>query len=117
MKIKCKCGKLATWCLMSYPGDKFETIDKTTGKTIFVKSEDYGITPYACDDCVPKGCSCWEWNNKDFNSEIYEEPEGIEGKDWEWIIEDISWRELDGEGKQIPCCEWWYDKEGWDNEK
>ena len=93
MKIKCKCGKIATWYYM--PAE-----------------EEWAC----CDNCVPRGCSCWEWHDKKFNSEIYEEPEGIEGKDWEWIDKRVSWRELDGEGKQIPCCEWWYKEEGWDDE-
>jgi hypothetical protein len=93
MKIKCECGKLATWYYM--PAEHKWA---------------------CCDDCVPRGCSCWEWNNKESNFEIYEEPEGVEGKDWEWVDKGMSWRELDGEGKQIPCVEWWYDKEGWDDE-
>jgi hypothetical protein len=35
MKIKCKCGKLAVWVLMS-------------------SDDEIGY----CDDCVPRGCSC-----------------------------------------------------------
>ena len=48
MKIKCKCGKLATW--------------------YYMPSEHNWVY---CDNCVPRGCS---------------------------------------------CCEWWHDKEGWDDE-
>jgi len=78
-KIKCKCGKIATRCYMPSEHDWF-----------------------CCDDCVPGGCSCWEWHDRKEN----EEPKGIEGKDWEWIKKNVHWRELDGEGKQLPCCEW-----------
>lgn len=95
MKIKCKCGKIAIWMYM--PTGELEDC-------------------YACDDCVPRGCSCWEWHNKIEDKEIYENPKGIEGKNWEWIIKDISWRQLNGNGKQLPCCEWLYDEEGFINE-
>lgn len=84
MKLKCECGKIATW--------------------VYAPAEEEWA---CCDDCVPRGCTCFDW---------YDEPIGVEGKDWEWIEKDISWRELDGEGKQLPCVEWWYDKEGWDDE-
>lgn len=61
-KIKCDCGKTATWCLMS------------------------GMI-YACDDCVPRGCSCL-------------------------FPEDI-----DEQGRTLPCIKWWYDVEGWDKDE
>lgn len=118
MKAKCKCGKIATWCLASYPGEEFETIDKKTGKIISVKSEDCGIVPFACDECVPRGYSCWH-NPIQFEHEdeiIPNPPEGFEGKDWEWIEKDKYWNELDDEGNQMPCCEWWYNEKGWSNE-
>jgi hypothetical protein len=90
-KLKCKCGKLATW--------------------IYIPSEHEDWV--CCDDCVPRGCACWEWYDKEYNPESYEEPEGIEGKDWEWIQKNKSWRELDGKGQQLPCIEWFHNEKGW----
>lgn len=92
MKLKCKCGKMATWA--------------------YVPAEEEWV---CCDDCVPRGCSCW--NNKiTFENGDFNYPKGVEGKDWFWIEKYVYWEELDGEGKQLPCCEWWYNKEGWDDE-
>lgn len=93
-KMSCKCGQLATWYYM--PAE-----------------EEWAC----CDNCVPRGCSCNEYSTKIYygDDDIVEcEPEGKENIDFEWIDEN-HWRDLDN-GKQIPCCEWWYDKEGWDNE-
>jgi len=96
MKYKCAdCGKLATWMYM--PGDSDEG------------------TEY-CDNCVPRGCSCNEVNvNSRFfeNGEEYIElPDNdmVEGHDWRWVEKDIRWEHL-FEGKQIPCCEYWYFEE------
>jgi len=95
MKLKCECGKLATWYYMP---DKNEWA--------------------CCDACVPRGCSCNELDvNRIIDGEVYESlpnEEWLEGKDWEWVIKDKRWRDLDGEGRQIPCCEWAYDEKGWD---
>ena len=63
MKGKCECGKLAVWYYM--PNDN-EWV--------------------ACDDCVPRGCSC---NNEE---------------------------DVDEKGRKLPCCEWWYDENGWEIE-
>ena len=63
MKHKCKCGKLAVWYYM--PNDN---------KWV------------ACDDCVPRGCSC-----------NYEE-------------------DVDEQGRKLPCCEWWYNENRWEIE-
>ncbi len=98
-KIFCECGKLATWMYMP-AWDELTMNDRIK-----------------CDDCVPRGCSCNEHCVKDeIQGEIFEDypnEDLIEGQDWEWIEKDIRWRELD-EGKQVPCCEWMYDKEGFD---
>jgi len=52
-----------------------------------------------CDDCVPRGCSC--------NSVP---------KDDNWDSEDPdNWeQELDEQGRELPCCEYWYEPNGWD---
>lgn len=107
-KEKCDCGNIATWCYM--PG---------------------GGTDYYCEQCVPRGCSCnWTYADKNaYGPEPLEEdlmPEGIEGKDWKWVIrkgdenmEEISlkdkvWTDLDENGQEYPCCEFWHSKDGWD---
>jgi len=64
MKLKCKCGKMATWYYM--PGENNWA---------------------CCDNCVPRGCTYCQ------------------------ILQG-----LDEEGRQLPCIEWWYNEEGWDDE-
>lgn len=54
-----------------------------------------------CDNCVPRGCSCMQ-SPKDGNYENTE-PEN-------WVDDLDEW------GRQMPCCEFWYEKEGWDKE-
>ena len=95
MKLRCKCGKIATWYHMPAENEWA-----------------------CCDDCVPRGCTCNDEPTQFEDEEkiIENLPEGIEGKDWEWIEKDKYWRNLDGEGRQLPCCEWWYREEGWDDE-
>jgi len=45
----------------------------------------------ACDDCVPRGCSC-----------------NMEPKDGDWeSADDSNWEyTLDENGRHLPCCEW-----------
>jgi len=52
-----------------------------------------------CDDCVPRGCTC---NNYPID------------EDWENVDPENWTPELDEQGRQYPCCEWWYDEEGFD---
>lgn len=87
MKLKCKCGKIATW--------------------VYAPAEHNWS---CCDNCVPRGCTCWESNWKE------NKPEGIENDDWCWTNKPEIWEKLDGNGNRLPCCEWWYDEEGWDDE-
>lgn len=90
MKKLCECGKMAVWCYI--PGGAF-----------------------ACDDCVSRGCSCNEHSTTIYYGDddaVECEPEGEEGIDYEWI-DDNRWRDLDN-GKEIPCCEWFYHGNGWD---
>jgi len=65
-EMKCSCGKTATWIYM--PGDLV-----------------------ACDDCVPRGCSCQQ-----------------EPKDGDWDNDDPdNWFDpIDDQGRKIPCIEW-----------
>lgn len=87
MKIKCKCGKIATWMYM--PSGELSEKDS-----------------YKCDNCVPRGCSCC-WVPKDdidvFDDIAMSNPENY-------------YEELDNQGRKLPCCEWWYDEEGWEDE-
>ena len=46
----------------------------------------------------------------------YVDPIGVEGKDWKWKVKDKIWVDLDGEGRELPCCEYTYSKGGDDNE-
>lgn len=101
MKYKCEiCGKdKAEWCYMP-------------------KSH------YICDECIIprtpdyKGCAC-NWHYIDVNAYIPaldnpDLPEGQEGKDWNWVEKDICWQYIDDKGRPLPCCEYDYSKDGWD---
>jgi hypothetical protein len=54
-----------------------------------------------CDECVPRGCSCNEYP--------------LDGN-WENLDPNNWTEELDKKGRKKPCCEFCYDKKGWDNE-
>lgn len=111
-KESCKCGYLATWCYMPC----------STGN------------PYYCDSCVPRGCSC---SIVSFSMEAYlgVKPAGS------GILEELIERkakfrvndsmiggeeshylshkyivELDNEGREEPCVEFWYSEAGWEKE-
>jgi hypothetical protein len=89
MKKKCKCGKIATWLYMPAEEDWF-----------------------CCDDCVPRGCSC----NVDLKEEFFTDDLTQEKYD-ELCKDENNLEELfDDKGRQFPCCEWWYDKEGFNDE-
>ena len=91
-KEKClNCGKVATWAYM--PG-----------------------TSHYCDEHVPRGCSCNEYEIcvKIGGNDITENPIGIEGKDWKFGKTNTTYIELDGNGMEFPCCEYWHDENGWD---
>lgn len=101
MKLKCEsCGKNnAEWCYMP-------------------KSH------YLCDNCIIpdnpdyKGCSC-NWNYVDVNAYYPplgkpELPEGEENKDWKWVEKDVCWQQIDDKGRPLPCCEYEFSQNGWD---
>jgi hypothetical protein len=107
-KKKCDCGKIAVFVYMPGYGD--------------------GGNNYVCDDCISSqeyvGCSCnWRYGLPQEGLPI-DEPEGVEGKDWRWVIkeadeyedaitmEDGYWQYLDERGRPYPCVEYEYDKEG-----
>ena len=96
---KCDCGQKASW--------------------IYMPGYSSGCSPYFCDDCVHRGCSCNEYSVR---SEDYHPPGGIqpeedetEGVDWKWVNEEkTSWARIDSKGRQWPCCEFEFDEEGFE---
>ena len=54
---------------------------------------------FLCDDCVPRGCTC--------NSYPLDE-------DWENTDPNNWQQELDEQGRELPCCEWGYEEDGYD---
>jgi hypothetical protein len=96
---KCDCGKKATWLYM--PGF-------------------HDGSPFFCDDCVHRGCSCNEYS---IVPEHYHPPggfhpteeDGVEGVDWKWKNEEkTSWSRIDEKGRYYPCCEYDYEEEGFE---
>jgi len=90
MKINCKCGKMAVW--FYGPGDD---------------SEEYSC----CDDCVPRGCTCNDRLKEDLMFDTQEEYDKLCSNPNNFI------KDLDEQGREYPCCEWWYDEEGWDDDE
>jgi len=79
---------------------------------IYMPSDGEKSFPFYCEDCVSRGCSCNEWNIKECD------PEGIEDKDWKWINKiEGDYEQLDDNGQSLPCCEFAYEKEGFDEEE
>ena len=89
LKELCDCGKVAVWCYM--PGYSS------------------GSSPYSCDDCVGRGCSC---NHRYINEQ--DTPEGEEGKDWIWVEDGGVWTHVDEKGREYPCAEYDYDPDGYE---
>ena len=93
---KCDCGKKATWVYM--PGFR-------------------DGSPFFCNECVHRGCSCNEYS---IVAEHYHppggiEPEGIEEVDWIWVNEEkTSWARIDDKGRRYPCAEYDYDEDGFE---
>lgn len=75
----CECGKPAKWVYMPARADE---------------------NPYACDTCVPRGCSC-NMQLKLGIEEIFDENDGIINPE-----EDYE-KMVDEQGREYPCCEWW----------
>lgn len=100
MKEKCsKCNNFAKWMYM--PSEQDRDI-------------------FYCNKHVPRGCSCNCVNVKEIlndGEEYIEFPDDnmVEGYEWQWVEKDVRWEHL-FEGKQIPCCEYWYFEEGIEKE-
>lgn len=99
MKIKCECGKIATW--------------------LYVPGYSDNNNPYSCDDCVPRGCTC---NYRYVDEDGYDPP--LKQKDlptekdkpFKWIEENKIWVHLDEKGREYPCCEYVYNENGFDED-
>jgi hypothetical protein len=92
----CECGKRAVWCYL--PGYSS------------------GSSPYFCDECVHRGCSC---NHRYVKDKLFKEgdiPEGEEGKDWIWVEDGSIWTSIDDKGREWPCAEYDYDPDGYERE-
>lgn len=87
-KELCDCGKTAVWDYL--PG--------------YLK----GGNSYSCDDCVHRGCSC-----NHYHLDIPGLRIGIEGKDWKWVEHGV-WTYIDEQGREYPCAEYHYSKDGFD---
>lgn len=83
-KHLCECNNMATWVYMS--------------------SSSSDASPFHCDDCVPRGCTC---HNKS-------EPPPKDSTNWKWIQHNVIWAKIDSQGREFPCCEFEYDEEGFD---
>lgn len=87
-KQKCECGKVATW--------------------IYAPKTDDGINPYYCEDCVPRGCMCNDYDIEDG----WEPSPSEENITWEWKEKGKIWSPIDGNGLQYPCCEFLNEEDG-----
>lgn len=82
-----------------------------------------GCSPYFCDDCVGRGCSCNEYSvvDEDYHPpggiRPNEEEDGVEGVDWQWVNEEKTrWSRIDEKGRRYPCAEYDYDPDGYERE-
>lgn len=66
--------------------------------TWFYMSADSDDHAY-CDNCVPRGCLCNEYP-------IDGNCENLDPNNWK--------EDLDEQGRKLPCCEYWYDENGWE---
>lgn len=87
---KCNCGNIAQWLYMP----------------------SFNEYPFYCDDCVPRGCSC---NNTSLSDPIAKEViEEYEKGGFNYKIENGNIIPLDEQNREHPCCEYDYDKDGFD---
>ena len=72
---------------------------------MYMPSDD-GNDPYYCDNCVPRGCSCQEEfvNEDDYLKEILTGDEPMVSR-------------IDEKGRLLPCCEFEYSKEGFNEDQ
>lgn len=78
--------------------------------------------PYYCEDCVPRGCFCNNEYEEEYDGKITTIQEIIamveeQGGKWKWKDKgkSISW--IDEQGRELPCIEFLYRKDGWEVEE
>lgn len=97
---KCNCGNIATWWYAP------------------ASDREYG-NRYYCDNCVHRGCSC---NHRYVDVDAYHPPldnpdiPTEKDKPWIWIEEGKIWTNVDSKGREYPCCEYFYEEEGFEKE-
>lgn len=96
----CKCGKKSVW--------------------VYLPGYSSGESPFHCEDCVPRGCSC---NHRYVDVNAYHPPldepdipDGVEGIDWKWVDLGKIWCYIDELGREYPCVEYDYEPEGFEEE-
>jgi hypothetical protein len=91
-KETCKCNNVAVWDLLSARE---------------------GEECYFCDDCVPRGCSCN--HNQRFIPTVGNNMPTEEDGSVIWLDEN-TWTWVDEQGRELPCCEYHYQEEGFETE-
>jgi hypothetical protein len=69
---------------------------------------------------VPRGCSCnHEYVDPNAYTGPLDEPNTppSDRTDWKWVEEGKVWCSVDDHDREYPCCEFWYDREGWEIEE
>lgn len=92
-KFACSCGKLAVWSYMPSAQSEY---------------------PHFCDDCVSRGCSCMEEYDDPKHMPILDTIKWLDksGVLWRWKEKDKSIEHIDEKGRLLPCCEYFYFKDG-----
>ena len=96
-KKLCECGQIATW--------------------IYMPGYSNGSSPFFCDDCVHRGCTC---NHHYVHVDAYDPPldnpevPTEEDEPIKWVEEGKIWCHVDEKGREFPCCEYDYDQNGFD---
>lgn len=93
---KCECGKIATWWYMPASTIKFD--------------------PFYCDDCVPRGCDCQTRHVREPNLEEDDLPTA-DDLPFKWVKFGKIWKHVDENGRDLPCVEFDYSEEGYDEEE
>lgn len=98
-KFNCSCGTTAVW--------------------VYMPSSNPPRYPYFCENCVSRGCSCGHEFTPDSDVGQKNGFGELPPKDnnWKWIEESISWCLTDELGRELPCCEFSYQSDGFVVEK
>lgn len=71
-----------------------------------------------CENCVPRGCSCNRELTPENPDAVYDGLNVgiIPNGNFKWLREGLVWTHVDELGREYPCCEFSYDKDGVDIE-